>query len=122
MRSMLGGSLEQAAVGLDDLVAASVAFVRRSPTGGVRDHAFAPVRGYALELLGAADWAGLRQQHLETLLLWVRALGRQPALDAFRDELPNLGRFQRQMQTQSGASRAPCSDVFRVPWRRIKSV
>ena len=45
MRSMLGGSLEQAAVGLDDLVAASVAFVRRSPTGGVRHHAFAPVRG-----------------------------------------------------------------------------
>ena len=90
MHNMLGGSLEQAAVGLDDLVAASVAFVQEGPTGGVRYHTFEPMREYALALLGAADRAGLRRQHLEALLLWARALGRSPALDSFRDELPNL--------------------------------
>ena len=90
LHGMLGGSLAAVAVGLDDLVAASVAFVQDNPGRPARYHAFEPVREYALALLGDARRSALRRQHLQALLLWASGLGESPALDAFRDEIPNL--------------------------------
>lgn len=80
----------EVAAGLDDLVAASVAFVRDGSGGVGRYHAFEPVREYALNGLDEPRRAALRQQHLQAMLAWARRLGLTPALDPFRDELPNL--------------------------------
>ncbi len=89
-RTLPAPDLASTAVGLGDLVSASVAFVREGAAGAGRYHAFEPVREYALSLLDEAQRAALRRQHLQAMLRWAGSLGHAPALDAFRDELPNL--------------------------------
>jgi len=88
--AMHGGEPAEVASGLDSLVAASVVFSREGSDGRSRYHAFEPVREYVLNALDGAARADLRQQQLQAMLAWARGLGHAPALDAFRDELPNL--------------------------------
>lgn len=79
-----------AAALLDELVASSVVRVSESASGSTRYQTFEPVREYALMQLDAAESDRLGQAHLRWVGVWAASLGVAPALDAFRDELPNV--------------------------------
>ena len=88
--ALLGGAPPDTAAALDDLVAISVAYVRQGSSGRSRYHAFEPVREFVLSRLDTTARPALQQQQLQAMRAWAHGLGHAPALDAFRDELPNL--------------------------------
>ena len=90
--AMQGQAQDMATVAarLDDLVAASVAYAREGSSGQSRFHAFEPVREFVRLQQGEHERRHWAVAHLRGLAAWARGLGRAPALDACRDELPNL--------------------------------
>jgi predicted ATPase len=103
--SMLQRAPADAATGLDELVAASVAYFREGPDERCRYHPFEPVREFTLMQLGPAEVARLRSAHATWVGQWAASLGAAPALEAFRDELPNLLAALAQ-HTEQGTSTA----------------
>lgn len=85
-----GSDMLSAALRLDTLIGASVVQAHDGRDGHSRYRDFEPVREYALMQMGAEGRQALRQRHLQCMAAWAAALGPAPALDRFRDELPNL--------------------------------
>ena len=84
--------LPAAALGVDGLLSASVAYRQEGPDGASRFHAFEPMREFVLRQAGPAGVAQLRGAHARALAAWVLALGPDPAPQLIRSETPNLWR------------------------------
>ena len=75
---------------VDDLVASSVVYLRSGSDGRGRFHVFEPVREFTLALQDTGERTQAHHMHAQVLAAWAAGLGAAPALDAFRDEMPNV--------------------------------
>lgn len=81
-----------AALLVDQLVAASVAYRRESANGASRYHAFEPMRDFVHHQAGPQGLAALRARHAAAVAQWAAGLGREPELEDVAPEWPNLAR------------------------------
>jgi predicted ATPase len=77
---LLGTGSTEAALAVDTLVAASVAYRREADAGSSRFHSFEPMREYLFATLGPERLAALRSRHLHAVAAWAAEQGAQAEL------------------------------------------
>ena len=90
LSQLAGLGLAAAAVRVDGLVAASVAYAYNDARGSGRYQAFEPMREFVFLRAGRQGLAQLRTVHAHALALWAASLGELPTLLAVRAEWSNL--------------------------------